>query len=148
MDMEISMTAGTVKPGMPYADMPIAQYISAQVDVQNSMGKNQRQIAQEIGYDKPNMISMFKRGEAKIPLGKIPALAKALNVDAAFMFRLAMEQYWPELKETITEIFGIIVTKNEATIIAGIREVTKGANPELTPDLKHKLNTAFLDIGD
>ena len=36
--------------------------------------KTQREIATEIGYDKPNMISMFKTGEAKVPLCKIPAL--------------------------------------------------------------------------
>ena len=79
----------TGRAGMPYADTPLAQYIAKQIDIQVSLGKNQRLIAKEIGYGKPNMISMFKRGEARIPFGKIPALAKSLNVDPAYMFRLA-----------------------------------------------------------
>jgi hypothetical protein len=29
-----------------------------------------------------------------VPLDKIPLLAKALGVDPAHMFRLALEQYW------------------------------------------------------
>ena len=40
---------------------------------------------------------MFKRGEVKVPLNKIPLLAKAINADPAHLFRLALEQYWPGL---------------------------------------------------
>ncbi len=133
------------KAGMPYADMPLAQYISKQIDVQASMGKNQRQIAQEIGYEKPNMISMFKRGETKVPLDKIPALAKALNVDAAFLFKLAIQQYWPEMGQTIAEIFGTVLTKNETKMIELIRRRTKDTDPELTRGLKRRLKAVFRD---
>ncbi len=130
---------------MPYADMPLAQYISKQIDVQASLGKNQRQIAVEIGYEKPNMISMFKRGETKVPLDKIPALAKALNVDAAFMFKLAVQQYWPDMGKAIAEIFGTVLTKNETKMIELIRRLTKGSDPELTHRAKRKLKAAFRD---
>lgn len=130
---------------MPYADMPLAQYLSKQIDVQASMNKNQRQIAQEIGYEKPNMISMFKRGEAKVPLDKIPALAKALNVDPAFMFKLAVQQYWPDMGKAIAEIFGTVLTRNETKMIELIRETTKGSDPELSRDLERKLKAAFRD---
>ena len=130
---------------MPYAELPLAQYLSKQIDVQASMNKNQRQIAQEIGYEKPNMISMFKRGEAKVPLDKIPALAKALNVDPAFMFKLAVQQYWPDMGKAIAEIFGTVLTRNETKMIELIRETTKGSDPELSRDLERKLKAAFRD---
>lgn len=133
------------RAGMPYADMPLAQYLSKQIDVQVSMGRNQRLIAQEIGYEKPNMISMFKRGETKVPLDKIPALAKALNVDPAFMFKLAIQQYWPEMGQAIAEIFGTILTRNETKMIELIRRLTKGSDPELTHRVKRKLKAAFRD---
>ncbi|MGZ9053126.1 MAG: helix-turn-helix domain-containing protein [Rhodoplanes sp.] len=54
--------------------------------------KSQREIAAELGYERPNIISMMKRGETKLPLDKVPALAKALHVDPAHLFRLALEQ--------------------------------------------------------
>ena len=48
----------------------LANYISLKIDHLKGV-KNQREIAKEIGYDHPNMISMFKYGEAKIPLVKV-----------------------------------------------------------------------------
>src|SRR6478672_9227328 len=80
----------------PFAETKLAKYLTTQIDA-ISHEKSQRDIATEIGYEKPNMISMFKRGEAKVPLDKIPALAEALHVDPAHMLRLAFEQYWPDL---------------------------------------------------
>lgn len=130
---------------MPYADMPLAHYISKQIDIQARGGKNQRRIAQEIGYETPNMISMFKRGESKVPLDKIPALAKALNVDPASMFRLAMQQYWPNINRAVSEIFGTILNKNEVKMINLIRQITNGSDRELTHDLERKLKVAFQD---
>ena len=80
------MKKTTKKPGMPFADSAIAKYIDKKIDELKGV-KTQREIAAEIDYDKPNMISMFKRGEARVPLDKIPLLAKALGVDPAHMFR-------------------------------------------------------------
>lgn len=132
----------TIKPGMPFAGSSIAQYLTKQIDSLSGV-KSQREIAVEVGYDKPNMISMLKRGEAKVPLDKIPALAKALHVDPAFLFRLAMEQYWPDLAKAISSIFGTIISKNEASIIDRIRELTKNGDPALTPELDAKLVSIF-----
>ena len=73
---------------------------------------------------------MFKYGEVKVPLDKIPALAKALEVDPAHLFRLALEQYWPALGETIQGIFGRIATENEfELLIKPWREATGDADP-------------------
>src|SRR5580704_11911538 len=89
-----------MKPGMPFAGSSIAKYLDKQIDALKGV-KTQREIAAEIGYDKPNMISMFKHAEVKAPLDKIPSLAKALHVDPAHLFRLALEQYWPTLGPAI-----------------------------------------------
>ncbi len=104
------------KPGMPLANSAIAKFLDKQIDSLKGI-KTQRQIAAEIGYDKPNMISMFKRGEAKVPLDKIPQLAKALGVDAGHLFRLALEQYWPGEAKLILDIFGRTATENEEIIL-------------------------------
>lgn len=130
------------KAGMPYADSKIARYLTKQIDsVANE--KSQREIAAEIGYDKPNMLSMIKRGESKVPLEKIPLLARSLHVDVGHLMRLAMEQYWPSMHEAIRESFGYTVTKEEFAIIAYIRELTKDENPSLTAELKKRIKEAF-----
>src|ERR1700674_5610566 len=112
------MKTESTKPGMPFANTAIAIYLDKQIDALKG-AKTQREIASEIGYDRPNMISMFKRGESKVPFEKIPALAKALKVDPAHLFRLALEQSWPGMHDTIDQIFGSLsaASSNEEEII-------------------------------
>lgn len=110
------MTIEPTKPGMSFANSAIAKYLDKQIDSLKGV-KTQREIADEIGYDKPNMVSMFKRGEAKVPLDKIPQLAKALGVDAGHLFRLALEQYWPGEAKLIRDIFGRTATENEEIVL-------------------------------
>ena len=117
------------RPGMPFANSTIAMFIDKKIDEMKGV-KTQREIASEIGYDKPNMISMFKRGEVKVPLDKIPLLANSLHVDPGHLFRLALEQYWPELGKTIETIFGRVVTANEEEILI---KPWRGATGNLDP---------------
>jgi transcriptional regulator with XRE-family HTH domain len=120
------------KPGMPFAGSAIAKYIDKKIDELKGV-RTQREIAAEIGYDKPNLISMFKRGEARVPLDKIPLLAKALGVDPAHMFRLALEQYWPDRSEIIAKLFGRLASENEEEILLKHwRAATRNTDPETT----------------
>src|SRR3984957_16290935 len=121
-----------IKPGMPFADSAIAKYIDKKIDELKGV-KTQREIAAEIGYDKPNLISMFKRGESRVPLEKIPLLSKALGVDSAHMFRLALEQYWPDRGDIIEKLFGRLASENEEEIfLKPWRTATRNADPETT----------------
>ena len=133
----------TKKPGMPFSGSRIAIYLTKQIDALQGI-KSQREIAFEIGYDKPNLISMFKRGEAKVPIDKIPALANAIKVDPAFLFRLAMEQYWPDMNEAVASVFGAIVTRNERELLEKVRQWTLNTDPKLvTPETEGALMAAF-----
>jgi len=121
---------------MPFADTMIAKLIDKRINYLKGE-KSQREIATEIGYDKPNMISMFKRGEAKIPLDKIPALAKALDVDPMHMFRLALLQYWPAMNDMVEKMFGNVATANEEKILLRRwRKMTKNLDPKSTPEIE------------
>jgi transcriptional regulator with XRE-family HTH domain len=117
------------RPGMPFADSAIAKYLTTKIDALQGV-KSQRDIASEIGYDKANMISMFKRGEARVPLDKILPLANSLRVDPAHLFKLALEQYWPDQLDMISKIFGQIHTENEGRILlTPWREITDNSDP-------------------
>ncbi len=125
-----------------YAGSRIVNFLNKQI---NSLAatKSQRQIAFECGYEKPNIISMFKRGETKVPLDKIPALAKALEVDPRALFRLALEQYWPEVNKVVGDIFGHVVSENEHEIIEEIRHLTNDMDPKITAEQKAQLREIF-----
>lgn len=123
----------------PYEDSAIANYLRKQIDALAPL-KSQREIAAEMGYEKPNILSMFKRGEAKVPLDRIPAMAKALNVDPIFLFRLSMEQYWTDKHAALSALVNNIVSNNEMEIVKAIREISENTDPPLT----EKLHTALL----
>jgi hypothetical protein len=66
-----------------------------------------------------------------VPLDKIPLLAKALGVDPAHMFRLALEQYWPDRSDIIAKLFGRLASENEEEILLKPwRTAPRNADPE------------------
>ncbi len=140
------MTTEPTKPGMPFANSAIAKFLDAQIDHLKGV-KTQREIAVEIGYDKPNMISMFKRGEAKVPLEKIPLLAKALGVDAGHLFRLALEQYWHGEGKLILDIFGRIATENEEIVLLKKwRVASRDMDPASSARIEAAVDTMLEDL--
>lgn len=104
----------------------IAMLLHVKID---ESSKTQREIAKEIGYENPNVLSMMKHGDAKVPFEKVPALAKALNVDPGHLMRLAIEQYWPGLLDVIKRIFGNIVSENEMTLVSELRKAFHDTDP-------------------
>lgn len=120
----------------------LATYLSKQIDALQGI-KTQGDIAREAGFEKPNIISMFKLGKVKVPLDRIPALATAMNVDPAFMFRLALEEYWPDRLDAINTVMGTVASKNEAEILFRIRELTNNGDPALTEALDDQLTKVF-----
>ena len=52
------------------------------------------------------MITMIKKGRTKLPLSKVAAMARALDVDPGYLLRLAMSEYdaeaWAVIVQTIS----------------------------------------------
>lgn len=100
----------------------IARFIDKRVDELASK-KSQKEIAEQAGFPKPNIIVMFKQGTTKVPLDRVADLAKALEVEPGFLFSLALEQLYGEGSNPIAKIFNdIIPTKGEAALIKALRE--------------------------
>jgi transcriptional regulator with XRE-family HTH domain len=83
----------------------VAEYLTAQMKI---CGKSQKQIAAEVGFPKANVLTMLKHGSTKIPLHRVPALARSLGVDPARFMRLVLEEYSPEILEAIESSLGPI----------------------------------------
>src|SRR6185312_12934734 len=125
----------------PYSQSRMARYLERQIEALKGE-VSQRDIAAKLGYPKSNIISMFKKGEAKVPLDKIPALAEALHVDVAHLMRLGLEQYWPDKLAVISHAFGHIVTANELALLQEVRERTDNLDPELSVQDLQKLGAS------
>jgi len=106
--------------------------------------KTQAEIASEAGFANANMLSMLKSGKNKVPLDRVPSLAKALEVDPAYLMRLALDQaVGVTAAKAITEIFGTPATENEQTWLTEIREASDNTDPRLTARSRAALRGIF-----
>jgi hypothetical protein len=107
--------------------MRVADYLTQQITL---CGKSQKEIAAEVGYDKPNIITMMKQGATKIPIVKVGAFARALEVDPAYLLRLVCMEYMPETWAAIEDALdGTILTRNERLFIQEYRRRTGNTDP-------------------
>jgi len=124
----------------------VADYIGAQL-AHLPPGVTQKDVANAIGYEKPNILVMIKRGGTKLPIGKAPALAKAIHVDPVHLTRLALSEYMPELHDILESVMGAAVSENERQLLKLWREATLETDPTIVLD-EHRqaLKTIAADV--
>lgn len=89
-------------------------------------------------------MTFLKNGKNKIPLDRVPSLAKALEVDPALLMRLALDQSIGKMAaKAITDIFGSPVTANERAWLDELREASDGKDPRLTARSRTVLRGIF-----
>src|SRR6266496_1299395 len=59
-------------------------------------GLTQREIAQACGFLRPNIVSMIKKGHTRLPLERLGAMARVLEVDPHALFLVWMMTYYGE----------------------------------------------------
>lgn len=128
---------------LPYAGTDLATFVAHRVGALRGR-KSQADIAAEAGYVNSNVMSMIKSGSTKVALDRIPALALALECDAARLFQMALMQSGNETAgAAIKEIFGSITTRNEALWLAEIREASNHSDPALTSRARTAIRGVF-----
>ena len=110
----------------------VAAYIEQQIALSD---KSQKDIAETMGYDKPNVLTMIKQGKTKLPINKVGPLAKALGVDPVHLLRLTLTEYLPDTWEALSELIGdSLLTKHERRILQVVRDAAGGVDVDLTRD--------------
>lgn len=80
-------------------DSPTARFLTSAIRVS---GLSQTEIAKRSGYARPNVISMMKQGQTKVPIDRIPALAQTCGVDERVFLETALQEYQPEVWEVLS----------------------------------------------
>lgn len=107
------------------------EYISLQIKL---CGKTQEQIAHEMGLSRQNNVSMIKGGRIRLPVGRITGFARAVGVDALFLYSLWMAEYEPENWKVVQNILKQpVLSLNELEILEVIRSA-KVINPCVRTD--------------
>jgi len=127
----------------PYQNTPTAKLIADRIrDL--SHRKTQAEIASEAGFPNANMMTHLKNGRNKVPLDRVPSLAKALEVDPAMLMRLALDQaVGATAAKAITEIFGTPVTQNERGWLMEMRDASDNTDPRMTARSRAALRAIF-----
>lgn len=129
----------------PYEDTKIAELIRDKINELATV-KSQRQIAAEIGFDMPNALSMYKRGESKVPLARLPAFARALDIDLGMLFRSGLAQWWPGEEHAIAQMVEErVVTTSERAGLRLLRTYLQDDDPRVSADLLEQLHRRFRD---
>jgi transcriptional regulator with XRE-family HTH domain len=108
-------------------------------------GKTQREIAIEMGFPKPNVLSMIKLGQTKLPLDKAAALAIACGADPVFLIRLALSEYHPNVWHTLVSALGEPLTKNERSLLEIHRAIDPAGDLEIDDKMERELVAALQD---
>lgn len=129
--------------GNPYSDTRLTRFLETEI-LRLRPEKNQVAIAAEAGFVSTNMLSMIKAGKTRLPLDRVPALARALGCDPRYLFRLALEQAGFETERKAVEvIFGAIVTENEVAWLAELRAASGDTDPRLTRRARSAIRGVF-----
>jgi hypothetical protein len=118
----------------------IAHYLNHLIDIS---GLTHKKIALALGYEKAPIVSMFKMGLTKVPLDKVPALAKVLGLDPKHLMIMALKEYQPEVWATIQDTLGYVVTDHEYDLIQEVRKATDSKDPEFTKSQLAKVRAAL-----
>lgn len=127
----------------PFQNTATATLIAERIRVL-SHRKSQAEIASEAGFANANMMTFLKNGRNKVPLDRVPSLAQALEVDPAYLMRLALDQaVGATAAKAITDIFGTPATENERGWLNEIRDASGNSDPRLTSRSRAALRAIF-----
>jgi transcriptional regulator with XRE-family HTH domain len=124
----------------PYPHSPTAQYLR---DAIETCDKTQREIARDAGFAHPNMLSMIKTGESKVPISRIPALAAALGTDVRAFIEIAMHEYHPEIWHTLREHYAPLLSEPEEKLVELYQLAALGVDISWSGELEDTLHGVF-----
>jgi plasmid maintenance system antidote protein VapI len=124
----------------PYANTKVARFLDKHID--QVVNRSHREIAQAAGWTQSNMVTMIKKGDAKLPLDRVVPLARAIGVDPMFLFRMALEQFMPD-DETTARMLEFICTENEVEILGIVREASGNSDPKINDRQRAAVTETF-----
>jgi transcriptional regulator with XRE-family HTH domain len=122
----------------------VAQYLTEQIE---RSGKTQLEIAHECGFTNANVITMIKQGKSKLPLTRVDALAKALDVDVVYLLSLTMREYEPELWKIIEQkvLHQPVMTATEVELV-GLAKEAGLSQRKLTSSQREKIAALLMQL--
>lgn len=87
-------------------------------------GETHASLAEKLGYDSVNIISMLRSGKTYLPFAKVSDIAQVLHVDEMDLLKLVLQERQPEVFQ-ILKSHGAFLTAEEERLIREHREQKK-----------------------
>jgi hypothetical protein len=99
---------------------------------QSKVGMSDKDLAEALGFSRTSILTMVKSGGMKMPIGKVPLLATALEVPASDVLAAMLDDYFSgEVMQVMRKTWGMLdLTQNEKKLITSYRALTEGDNSE------------------
>jgi hypothetical protein len=96
-------------------------------------GLTNAEIARVLGFPRPNVVAMILRGRMRLPLSRLPALARVLEVDPIWLLRVTLNEYEPAVWQVIESVVGsdALLSARERALIDFVRDHAGGTDPDL-----------------
>jgi transcriptional regulator with XRE-family HTH domain len=103
------------------------------------VGMTNEEVAGELGYRAGNIVSMWRTGKTRVPLERLPDIARLMKLDLGVLLPLWFEQYYGdradgEAMERV--LIGRVVTERESALIRVLREASPTRDPSFHGDIE------------
>jgi len=114
------------------SDLPVKQLLAVKFA---ETGLSNAELANKLGYESQNIISMLKAGSMRVPINKVAVLAEVTDIDPVFLLEKVMNETQPEVWDALKTIIGNqLLTTKEMALIDHIRASLNGVEVDLTDD--------------
>ena len=113
----------------------LAEFMNRNWDA--SVGRTNEDVAGELGYRSANIISMWRTGRTRVPLDKLPGVARLMKLDMVALLPAWFEQQWGDRTDVAVlqkTILSRITTDREARLLSALREAVPAGGLEFTHD--------------
>jgi predicted DNA-binding transcriptional regulator AlpA len=98
---------------------------------QDKVKKSDEEMAEALGFSRASVYTLIKEGKMKLPIGKVPLLARALDVPASDVLMVVLTAHEPELMEVIGKTWKPMeLSANEKRLLSAYRTLAKGQDVE------------------
>lgn len=95
--------------------IPFHEYLSLRMA---ESGKTNVEIAEALGYPRPNVVAMLKTGAMKLPLNKIGPMARILGVDPVALLERHLTETAPEVWDVLQSVLGNrLISDNQMALV-------------------------------
>ena len=79
--------------------------------------RTREDISARVGLSRVSHLTMMANGLTRVPLHRIPALSAALDVRCSEFLFTALEEYYPEVHQVLTDILALPLDRDEEELV-------------------------------